>query len=156
MELDINTPKGQITLEQERKAIDRIKLKWNVDIIETDKKEISCFDNIILKDNTIKAITEFKCRNMTMQQMRDWGDSWLVTNQKIKDCTTVSGLMRVPFIGILYLVPEDLILYWKITNKYGKYLFPFEIKETKTQYSVNGGETVRENAYLSTKFSKRL
>ena len=39
-------------------------------------------------------------------------------------------------------------MYWKITNSDGEFLFNFDIKRTKTQKTINGGEIVRSNAYL--------
>ncbi len=149
--LDINTPKGQESLKCEKYVIDLIKNKWinyQINIIETDKKKESRIDNLIIKENKLIALAEIKCRNMTLIEMNYWGNTWLVTNQKIIDGATISKLLAVPFYGFLYLQPEDKILGWKITNEKGMYLFDFDIKKTKTQATCNGGEIYRDNAYL--------
>jgi hypothetical protein len=159
MGLDINTPKGQVSLVNERYVIDIIKKRWtqfNIDIIETNKERESRIDNLIIKENELVGLAEIKCRNMTLTQMNDWGDSWLVTNQKIIDGAKISELLAVPFLGFLYLIPDDIVLYWKITDDKGKYLFDFEIKNTKTQTTCNGGQIYRDNAYLPRKFAKKL
>lgn len=159
MGLDINTPKGQESLKLERNVIDKIKERWkhrNIDIIETNKERESRIDNLIIREKELLAIAEVKCRNMTLKQMSDWGDSWLVTNQKLIDGSKVSELLAVPFLGFLYLVPEDIILYWKITDDTGKYLFDFDVKNSQTQTTCNGGQIIRENAYLPRKFAKKI
>jgi hypothetical protein len=154
--LEINTPKGQETLIDEKKVIEEIKKKWGVHIIETDKKRESRIDNLIIQNDVLKAIAEVKCRDMTLLNMEEWGDTWLITNQKLIDGAILSKLLSVPFFGFLYLIPENLILYWKITNDKGEFLFPFDVVNSRTRYSCNGGSIVRENAYLPRKYSKQL
>lgn len=138
----------------ERKVIDRIKSKWTgIDVIETDKRKESRIDNLIVKDKELLAIAEIKCRNLTLPVLNQYG-TWLITNQKLKDGATISELLVVPFLGFLYLVPDDLLLYWKITDNTGQYLFEFKANDSRTQATCNGGETIRENAYLPVKFAK--
>ena len=57
-------------------------------------------------------------------------------------------MLRVPYLGFLYLIKDKIIMYWKITDKYGNFLFDFDIKNTRTQKTINGGSVVRTNAYL--------
>jgi len=154
--LDILTTKGQETLQQEDIVIQRLIAKWKVQVINTNKNDCASLDNLLTRENTLVALTEIKCRKMSREELRGYGDTWLVTNQKIIDGATASKLLRVPFIGVLYLVPDDLILYWKITDSDGNYLFDFEVMETITQETVNGGSIARVNAFLHTKFSKKL
>lgn len=153
--LDINTPKGQEYLKYERVVISKIKEAFSVDVIETKKDEDSRIDNLIAKDGTLVAIAEVKCRNMTFKQMEDWGNTWLVTTQKLEDGLKASEIFSVPFLGFLYLIPEDVLLYWKISDR-GKYCFDFETKETVTQRTCNGGTASRINSYLPVSKSKRI
>lgn len=154
--LDILTEKGQKTLLEENLVIEKLKQKWKVEIINTDKDDCASIDNILVKNNTTMAICEVKCRQLTRKQLASYGNTWLITHQKIKEGAQVSRLLRVPFIGVLYLVPDDIVLYWKITDKDGNYLIDFDVRNTETQRTVNGGLIIRENAYLHTKHAKQL
>ena len=166
--LQINTPKGQETLIQEDFVIKEIEKFFNVKIIETEKKREGKCDCIMFKEvfddikkrtiNKLFGITENKCRNYSLSQMRKHGNTWLVTYQKILDCQALSRELVTPFFGFCYLMDDDVILYWKITDDNGEFLFPFEIKESETQYCVNPelGTTIRLNAYLPRKYAKVL
>lgn len=152
--LDINTPKGQISLEQEREAHAIISKKWNVSVIETPKKSIATGDGFLVRNGEIIAFFETKCRyDMSYEELLNRG-SWLVTLKKIEKCKAVSRLLQVPFLGFLYLLPKDnptekVLLFWKITNEDGEYAFNFDVQEQPTQRTINGGETIRKNAYFS-------
>ena len=133
----------------------RIEKSWGVNLIETDKNTDAKCDGIVEKDNRLRAIYESKCRDMNYMQLCKWG-SWLVTNQKILDCQIMSKMLRVPFIGFLYLIPDEMIFYWKITNKIGDFNFEYEVRKTETQKTVNGGKIIRENAYLPYKYAYEI
>jgi hypothetical protein len=154
--LDILTAKGQKTLQEENAVIERLSNKWKIQVVNTDKDDCASIDNLFVRENILMAISEIKCRQLTRKQLEHYGNTCLITHQKIKDGAMLSKHLRVPFIGVLYLVPDDIILYWKITDKDGNYLFDFEVRNTETQKTVNGGLIVRENAYLHTKYSKQL
>ena len=47
-------------------------------------------------------------------------------------------------------------MYWKITDKYGNFLFDYDVKETRTQRTINGGSVVRKNAFLPVKHGNEL
>jgi hypothetical protein len=154
--MDILTDKGQKSLEYERKMLEKINFhickehKDNSMLIETDKDMDAKVDGIIVKNNQVSGIFESKCRDMSLMKLREFG-SWLITFDKILDGRKLSQLLRVPFIGFLYLIPDEIIMYWKITDKYGNFLFDFDVKNTKTQKTINGGSIVRTNAYLPVK-----
>lgn len=154
--LDILTEKGQKTLLEENLVVEKLREKWKVQIINTNKDDCAAIDNILVRDNTTVAICEIKCRQLTREQLASYGNTWLITHQKIKEGAQVSRLLRVPFIGVLYLVPEDLVLYWKLTDNDGNFQFEYDVRNTETQRTVNGGLIIRENAYLHTKYSKQL
>jgi len=161
MNLDINTEKGQTSLKYERKMLDKIryvmdsKHENNSILIETDKNTDSKIDGIIVKDNQISGIFESKCRNISLMDLRFFG-SWLVTFDKIMDGKKLSTMLRVPFIGFLYLIKDDIVMYWKITDKFGDFLFDFEVRNTKTQKTINGGTALRTNAFLPLKHGNEI
>ena len=151
--MDILTKKGQKSLEYERKMLDKINFHICEDhnkgsmLIETDKDMDAKVDGIIVKDNQVSGIFESKCRNLSLIQLRKF-NSWLITFDKIMDGKKLSEMLRVPFVGFLYLIKDDIIMYWKITDKYGNFLFDFDVKNTITQKTINGGSIERTNAYL--------
>jgi hypothetical protein len=152
MALDINSEEGQKSLEHEREVQKIIEKAWNVSIIETPKLKASKCDGFLVRDNNIIALFETKCRyDMTYSELLDRG-TWLVTLEKIEACKQLSTLLHVPFLGFLYLRPkrsdERILLFWKITNMNGDYVFEFERYEQETQRTINGGSTIRMNAYL--------
>ena len=159
--MDILTKKGQKSLEYEREMLERIRHnlckthKEDSYLIETDKNMDAKVDGIIVKNNQVSGIFESKCRDLSLMQLTDFG-SWLVTLDKIMDGKRLSEMLRVPYIGFLYLIKDKIIMYWKITDKYGDFTFDFEVKKTKTQKTINGGVAYRTNAYLPFKEGNEL
>tara|TARA_R100000234_G_C5002325_1_gene180910 strand:+ start:1519 stop:2001 length:483 start_codon:yes stop_codon:yes gene_type:complete len=151
--MDILTTKGQKSLEYERKMLEKIresickKHKNSSMLIETNKDMDAKIDGIIIKNNELSGIFESKCRDMGLIQLMEYG-SWLVTFEKILDGKRLSEMLRVPYLGFLYLIKDDIVMYWKITNKYGNFMFDFDVKNTRTQKTINGGIIMRTNAYL--------
>lgn len=154
--LDILTKRGQGTLRDVEKVIKVIEKRWQVQVVKTPEDKPAAVDLLLVKDDLLKGIIEIKCRTNTLQQIQDWGNTWLVTHEKIKQGQQLSHQLRVPFIGVLYIIPNNLIYYWKITNEDGEYLFDFEVKDSETQKTINGGRIIRENAYLSLDHGKIL
>ena len=132
-----------------------IKARFNCDIVETPKDKPSKCDGFLVKKNTVVGLFEDKCRYTTYEQFKRW-KSWIITYEKLDKCVWLSNLLCVPFYGFLYIVHSDKILYWKITDDEGNYLFEPIIKKTKTQATINGGEAERENAFLPLECAKIL
>ena len=151
--MDILTTKGQKSLEYEKKMLEKIresickKHKNSSMLIETNKDMDAKIDGVIIKNNELSGIFESKCRDMGLIQLMEYG-SWLVTFEKILDGKRLSEMLRVPYLGFLYLIKDDIVMYWKITNKYGNFMFDFDVKNTRTQKTINGGIIMRTNAYL--------
>ena len=151
--MDILTKKGQRSLVYEREMLDKIrytmcdKHKSNSQIIETDKNMDAKVDGMIVKNGELAGIFESKCRNLSLMELRNF-DSWLVTLDKIMEGKRLSEMLRVPYFGFLYLIKDKIVMYWKITDKYGNFIFDFDVKNTRTQKTINGGSIVRANAYL--------
>lgn len=151
-DLDINTPKGQRTLNQERRAMGLYAdATPGVVMIETDKRGSAKIDGVMFDPlaGHIVGVYETKCRNMTREQLEGYG-SWLVTNRKVEDLLRASRLLRCPAYGLLYLVPDDALVVWRLSDAEGKAAFEYETAKTKTQRTVNGGTAFRNNAFLPT------
>lgn len=152
MHLDINTPKGQETLEHEQIMLDMI-LEQHPDrfksVIQTPKLKDAKYDGIFVNHrNEISAVFESKCRDLTYKKLVQH-ETWLITHEKLVHCAEASKLTRVPFIGLLYLIPDKMCLMWKITDDNGNFLFSLNEKVTETRANVNGGKANRNNAFLN-------
>jgi len=145
--LDINTPRGQESLRYEKIMLEKIAEKRNVQIVETDKEYDAKCDGIVIKNNKIVGVFESKCRNMTQEQLFNFG-SWLVTYDKIIHGQSLSEMLRVGFFGFLYLIPDNSIFMWHITDEKGRFKYDFKSMETETQKTINGGTVTRKNSFL--------
>jgi len=152
MTLDINTPRGQSALAYERECIELFcKLYPDYRFLETDKRQPAAIDGFFYlhKRNWVDCAVEIKTRDMTTEQLVcDYGNEWLLTYDKVIRGKQLSELICSPFVGMLYLIPEKKILTIKITDNKGKFLLDFDVRKTKTSASINGGEVIRENAFI--------
>ena len=159
--MDILTERGQKSLEYERKMLERIrstmcdKHKTNSQIVETDKNMDAKVDGMVVTNGELSGVFESKCRDLSLMELRRYG-SWLVTFDKIMDGKRLSEMLRVPYLGFLYLIKDKVVMYWKITDKHGNFLFDFDVRNTRTQKTINGGSVVRTNAYLPFKEGSEL
>lgn len=149
--LDINTPRGQETLQQERRAAELyVKGNPNAYYLATKKKEEPSFDAFIISrdEKEVIAIAETKCRHGTVDKLfNQWGGRWLVTYDKIASNVIIAKAAKVPLVGLLYLVEDDALLYLDLWSA-AKGAASYWVEETRTQRTVNGGSIVRANAYI--------
>jgi hypothetical protein len=153
--MDINTPKGQQTLKEEQFMLSKFEIIWKCDAIQTNKNKGAACDGIFLRKKEIKGVFESKCRHLTVDQLEDYG-SWLISFEKIEKGRLLSKLLQVPYYGLLYLVDDNVIMYWEITDDDGNYVFKFETETRETQYCVNGGSKIDKVALLPIKNGKYL
>lgn len=162
MNLDINTPNGQISLNHEKEAQNWIKRKWKVEIIETLKHTAAKCDGFIVREDQCIAVFETKCRyDMTYKKLVEERGTWLISYEKILYGQQVSKILQIPFLGFLYLIPNEapedkVLLFWKITDSNGEFCFDFQITEQEeTQKTCNKekGTIIRPNAHLPVEYS---
>jgi len=146
--MDILTPKGQKSLEQERKLLASFCAAMKCSVIETDKNQPAQIDGFIVCDGALCGIFESKCRKANVSQMHRWGDEWILTYQKLLDGAEISRRLCTPFYGIVYLLDEPLGIIIQLTDHEGKILPKVRVEETATQATINGGTAVRANAYI--------
>ena len=152
MTLDINTSRGQSALAYEHECIEAFcNLYPDYRFLETDKREPAAIDGFFYlhKRNWVDCAVEVKTRNMTTEQLIcSYGNEWLISYDKILKGQQISELICSPFIGMLYLIPEKKILTIKLTDNRGKFLVDFDVRKTKTQECINGGEKIVNNAFI--------
>lgn len=156
--MDILTKKGQETKRQEDEAIALWHKKYpHLRYVETPKNQPASVDGLIIKDETIQAVVETKCRQCSVVEFSvTWESKWLVTADKIKRGAHIAQELCVPFVGFLYL-PEPKILMYKTLWKPDKgWTTDLAEKETRTQATVNGGSIVRLNAFIDMSDAKTI
>lgn len=156
--MDILTPKGQISVDDEQ-ATRRLWESYYPDYryIETPKNKPAAFDALLVKGKNIYAVVETKCRrDMTLEKFSaEYNMQWLVTYKKIRDCCIAADLLAVPFVGFLYIQPSNVLLTKEIYRD-GMFQQHITIEQTRTQATTNGGYVLRDNAYINMSQAKIL
>jgi hypothetical protein len=148
--LDVNTKRGQKSLEYEQRSVWLFENKYpQMTYAQTPKDSSAAVDAVIVNGRDIVGVVEQKSRNMTYRQLCNWDKEWLVTKSKIDNGRNAALSLGVPFIGFLYLIPDDLLLMQFITTKEGTYVPEIRYEVTATQATINGGLIERENAFIS-------
>lgn len=156
--MDILTPKGRKTREQEKEALTLFReIFRDFEIIETPKHLPADIDGLIVRDGTLIAGIEVKCRNMTIRELReDYSSRWLITADKIDRGVAVCKSLGIDFRGFLYLVPDHMLLIVPIWSYEKGYVADIEYENSKTQATVNGGTAFRLNAFVDVSGAKAI
>lgn len=141
--LDILTPKGCKSARDEEKASKHL-IDYGIQYIATPKNKPAVIDAVLVNGSKIVGVAETKCRyNITfMDFLCKYGNRWLLTESKVQECLKVARALCVPLIGLLYLVDDDCLMMINLS------LAPRIISKTKTQATINGGQAIRNNAYV--------
>ena len=148
--MDVMTKRGKSSLEYERRAIEKFSLAHpDQRFIETPKHRPAEVDGVFMRQGELSAVAEVKTRNLThLHLMANFRNEWRISADKVNAGRMASRLLRVPFVGLLYLIPDDLLLVLTITDSTGHWAFEFDRRKTITKRTINGGEVERLNAFL--------
>lgn len=149
--MDILTTKGQATLRDEQRAHQIFTTVYpEYSYIQTPKDSPSDADAFLVKDGTIRALIETKCRyDCDIEKFYgQYEGNWLVTFDKLERCRMLSKSLCVDFVGFLYLKQSDVLITQKISDAAGNYVPRIGVKSTETQATVNGGKIIRTNAFI--------
>jgi len=148
--LTVNTEKGREWVEHEREAIERFCSRHSgYAFSETPKRRPASVDGVFSKDGKLVAVCEVKVRELTLRRLqREFENTWLVSSEKLDRGREAGKLLSIPFVGLLYLLPEKRLLALRITEHDGKWSLDFERRRTFTQRNINGGSVQRLNAFL--------
>jgi hypothetical protein len=154
--LDCETPLGQVFIEEQYR-VQRVLEARGYTVINTSGKDNNA-DVLLAKTIdgklTISAMAEIKCRKtagdvtLTREYLKGNG-GYLITYSKLKYGSYAGSLLNIPFYVVVSLMAEGVILVWQITDSTGGFVEKFEVRETPTRKTVNGGEITRRNAFLS-------
>jgi hypothetical protein len=159
MTLDILTPKGQETLIDEKRAVELWYSRYpEYKYCETNKDTSADIDAILVRDSIIEAVIETKCRyNISLDSLKNkFNYEWLVTTKKLEKGKGVASSLRVPLLGFLYLVNDDVLLCIKLWDNEKGWIPNIKEKTTRTQSTINGGSIMRLNSYIDMSKSKMI
>ena len=128
----------------EELAFDHLLKRYGWQIHTTPRYAL--IDGVATKNGEVTHIVEFKSRNESLESMERFG-TYLISYDKILNAIEISRVMCVPFILIVYLIKDGVVIGIELGDEYGVAV-PMEIKETRTQKSIDGGEAIRRNAYI--------
>jgi hypothetical protein len=158
--MDILTPKGQKTYQQEKEAIEIWSRHFpDYSYAETPKNKPSLVDGILInKSGVICGVVETKCRvSMSIEDFDyEYDCLWLVTLEKVLKAVEVAKGLCVPFYGFLYFPRETTLLAERIYEPKEGFRVGMKVINSKTQATVNGGAIWRDNAYIDMSAAKRL
>jgi hypothetical protein len=148
--LDIDTARGQVTLQQERRAVAIFHHHFpGHHFYPTPKFRPAVIDGVIVHDDRLYAIAEMKCRTMSLAEFETrFRSEWLVTYEKIEIAHRLADGLCVQFWGMLYLIPDDVLLCKALYRSDIGWLARFSVCKTDTQATVNGGRASRDNAFI--------
>ena len=159
--MDILTDKGQQSAKDEQDAINIWLNRYPAfSYIHTNKDRESAVDGFIVKDGSIVSIVETKCRyGLTLDKfMNEYEGMWLITFEKLVIARSISRKLCSPLTGFLYLVEEKTLLFKKIIDEHGEFVFgDMIIKNTQTQRTINDkNQIARNNAFINMNDAKVL
>jgi hypothetical protein len=153
--LDVNTPRGQVTLSDEEKAVAMFIGKYPAyGFVHTDKTTMAKMDGMLTRDGKLVGMVLTSCRyNCSVSTFEDvWDWEWLVTWNKVALGAWIAKHMQTRLYGFIYVVDYDTLLVKKLYDPSlpleQRWVTPIRVERTPTQKTVNGGKAWRRNAYI--------
>lgn len=146
-DLDCNSPRGRLFIARQHEIIHECADAWHCQSVHTVDSRESPVDVLFNRDGALLAVAEIKARDMTRSQLASFG-SYLVTYRKLQEGVKVATALCVPYLLVVGLYPEQIVVWWTITNRRGQWLLRPSVRFTETQETCNGGSVSRQNAYL--------
>jgi hypothetical protein len=153
--LDINTPRGQVTLTDEEKAVAIFQARYpNYTYVHTDKTTMAKMDGLLVRDGKLSGMVLTSCRyGCTVATFEhNWNWEWMVTWRKVALGAWLAKHMQTRLYGFIYVVNDDTLMIQKLFDPSKqpaeRWLTPIRVAYTETQATVNGGTAWRHNAYV--------
>jgi hypothetical protein len=156
MSLDINTPRGQESVHEEDRMLAIIKQSYpSLQFFHTPIKRSALIDGFIVKDNELRALFESKCRRESLQSFSEppLNNEWMISQHKLNSAATIAKHLSVPFCGFLYLVNDNRVLMFKLTDETGRFIHPMRVERRKTSASCNGGTMIDTCYFINLKYA---
>ena len=158
MSLDINTPAGQATLEQEERAYE---IYWRnhplIDIVQTDKTRAAKVDAFLVSDGIIETAVLTSCRKFTVEQLcTGFAKEALLTYEKLTTGAHIADLLCCSLTLFIYAVNDDVLL-TRTLYENGKWLTRIrQVDDLPTKATCNGGVVTRVNGMIDVSGAKIL
>lgn len=151
--MDATTENGIKAIQQARAGL----IATGIPFVETPQDEPADVDGFFLNadETEVVACFEAKARSMSLAELKEMGGEWLMSAQKVVKGREMARRLRVPFYGVLYLVPDKITMLVLIADKDGEIACGIRYAVTETQATCNGGTARRKNAFIDMKQSKR-
>jgi hypothetical protein len=130
MSLDINTPRGQESLQHEIEVASFWERTTGWKYVHTNKSRDVPVDALLLTPaSVIAGVAEMKVRYNVDEKtfFETWGGEWLITMDKIVESIKVAKLLRVPYVGFLYLRDAGVLFSQRIADENGLFCVPFRV-----------------------------
>lgn len=160
--LDSETPRGKIFI-QNQNLIEEYLSSKGYTVLRTSTKTDhadAILGKVIDGSLTVCAVAEIRSRinagnqKLTVDYLNSNG--YLVSKHKIDHGQKASSVLGVPYYLIVNLMADELLLVWKVTDDNGELLFDFDVRETWTKETCNGGRVKRVNCFLPMKNCKTI
>jgi len=144
--LDSETEVGKRYIEEEALVAERVSEVFGVTSLSLGSATTHS-DRLFSRDGAVVSIAEIKVRNMSLSELELLG-SYLLSYHKIEWGVAAAEILHVPFLLFVNLMKSNQIAYWTIADKGGKIKSNYQVQNTETQATCNGGTTSRDNAYI--------
>lgn len=101
-------------------------------------------------------LVEIKSRNLTEEQFSGFGNTWLITDNKVRANIALAQDLGVPWFGALNMIGGKVVWLKQICDENGVEIDGIERRMSRTQATINGGTAVRLNAYIPMDGAERL
>lgn len=159
MGLDINTPRGQETASQEVQAAEIFERSFpGVSYIHTPKQKPADYDAVLVKNGAIVAVVAMRCcaKYDLATFRRQFENKLLISFHKLLKGVDAGRINCVPFTVMIYFPTDGAVLCQRVWEPESGFQTDFYVKKTKTQATVNGGEAIRDNAFIDMDGAKEL
>ena len=151
--MDAYTTRGKVAREYEDEAIEELEKAFENTFARFPNEKPMDFDGFIIEDSEIRAMYEARSRDAgfiegQLEYKSKKYDTVMVTHDKILRCQKYSKKFGIPFLFLVIFVQTRNVICFQITDERGDELIDYEVKETKSQKTINGGVAFRKNAFL--------
>lgn len=114
------------------------------------KDDFCLIDGIITSKDKVVAMYELKVRDMTHHQLESSFDNCLlISKNKIQTGMMASQLLLCKFVILLHTLKDGRTFIKTITDEAGNVVCSFKEERTKTMATINGGEAIRDNYFIT-------